>query len=434
MSTTKKILLLFLLQATILESQDLQITSIYEILKTHPEIEYIKLDDEAYYEYKPTNFTEIIPSLAPYKGLMAETCILKIPNGQAVSYRGWVKIENHIIKESLVPGGTLYSHENWLKAAQKSFTKCHKIKGRVAVITTFNDICYGHWLLNILTRLALLEKQGIEYDYLYVAQSNKFQKETLALWGIDPAKIIEPFGDYEFIQADELIMPCQLGVRKPESWQYEAPYLPFERYENMDISGYKSPGFAKRPTDFIPESIPTENLYYRQYPFVGLLFHKKDTLELIRNKYVSLLDNNPRKKFSNKVFISRGDTGYRQCLNEQDVFKLFEEKGFTKYELAKMPYLDQVALFHGADVIVGLQGSGLLNIVYCKKDVTVVEIFQGFPYLDLFYLFQSLELKSYIPLKTRDFKFLDTNSYPIEIPIIQNFINTHDIFTTIKSA
>ncbi|MBI2352792.1 glycosyltransferase family 61 protein [Candidatus Dependentiae bacterium] len=310
---------------------------------------------------------------------------------------------------------------------KKAFQNCKKIHGKVAVITTANDFVYGHWLLNILTRLALLEMYGIEYDYLYVAHDKKYMKETLALWGIDQNKIIQPFGETTFIQADELIMPCHLGVIKAESWQYKAPYIPFERYDKKitDISFYKHPGFFKNPDDFIPTTIPLENLVFRQYPSCNLLFFKKDVLEYIINKYNSSINQNSFEKFSNKVFISRVNKYSRSCQNEDEIFELFQKKGFVKYKLEEMPYIDQIALFQNADCIVGVQGSGLLNCIYCKKNPIIIEIFQGHLCVDLFYLLQTFNLKNYIPIKTQNFKLIDYNSYAIDIQIIKDFINTY---------
>lgn len=402
------------------------IRSIYDLLSGHPEINYIKCHNEEPYEYQPTVFTEFLP-FAPYKGLMSETFVLSIPNGQVVSFEGWVKLQNNIIEESLIPLGTIYGHQQRINSSKRFFKPCKKITGKVAVISTILDTVYGHWLLNILTRLALLEMYHIEYDWLYVACDKPYMKETLTLWGINPAKIIPPFGDYEYIQADELIVPCHAGVRKPESWQYVAPHIPFERYDEKLVFAYDYPGFEKTP-QLIPVDIPLENLFYRQYPSCNLLFFRNDILQTIRNKFISLLEESHHTKFSKKVFISRQDTQSRICQNEDELFELFKQKGFEKYCLAKMSYLDQVALFNNADIIVGAQGSGLLNILYCKKDVTVIEILQGHLCVDVYYLSQSLGLKNYIPIKTKDFKLIDHQNYPINIDVIKKIIDSYNLF------
>ncbi|MBI2352791.1 glycosyltransferase family 61 protein, partial [Candidatus Dependentiae bacterium] len=355
------------------------------------------------------------------------TFILKIPNGQVATISGYVKIDNTILEESLIPLGNLYSHQLWLSNSQKAFQNCKKIHGKVAVITIINDCCYGHWLLNVLTRLALLEMYGIEYDYLYVAHDKKYMKETLALWGINPNKIIQPFGETTFIQADELIMPCHLGVVKAESWQYKAPYIPFERYDKIiaDLNCYKFPGFYKNPDDFIPLSIPLRNLIFRQYPCCNQLFYKKDALEYIATKYIHLAQKNIHKNFSKKIFISRQDIKNRQIDNEDEIFKLFQVFGFERYKLASLSYLEQVALFYNADIIIGTHGSGLANIIYCKPSVTIIEIFQKLFCTDFYNLSQILQFQNYIPIKTQHFGILDHQNYPIDIQIIKDFINTH---------
>lgn len=423
----------FTLQSFLLSTFEL--TSLDKLIQSHPEITYIKSHKTQPYEYQPLPFSQYA-QLRPYKGLMAENFILKIPQGQVASYDGLVTIDNQIIKESLPPFFNQKYFENRYKHI--SVKKIRKIKGTVAVITTFVDCIYGHWLYNILARLALLEMSDIEYDYLYVPQIKKFQKEMLELWGIDTNKIIQPeeirYGMADqlqetiFIQADEIIMPCHLGVRAPEPGQYHAAYIPLDRYFNL--WGIKPQtlgiewGNLHNEIDEIPENIPLKNLFYQWTPFIGIAYYRLDVINYIRNKFLSLLQAKDYN-FSKKVFISRKDSNLRIAKNEDEVFTLFEKQGFVRYCLSNMPYIEQVALFHGAEIIVGAQGSGLLNILYCQPNVTIIEIFQTMLNPDLYYLFQTLNLQTYIPIKAgTSSKIIDcVGSSAISIDIIKDALS-----------
>lgn len=405
----KKFLVTFLIATQTFLINSYELVAIKKLLQSHPEISYIKVHEQESYEYEPLPFKEYA-ELRPYKGLKAETFVLKIPNGKVGSHDGFVAIDDYIINESLPPFFNHAYYEN--KYKNIAVKEIKKVNGRVAVITTFVDCIYGHWLFNILARLALLEMSGIEYDYLYVPQIKNFQKEMLTLWGVDASKIIQPeeirhgMADQlkatTFIQADEIIMPCHLGVRAPEPTQYNAAYIPLDRYfEKWQIKpqllGIEW-GNQHHVIDTIPNNVPLERLFHQWTPFIGIAHYRQDVITYIRDKFLSLLEDK-HYNFSKKVFISRKDSNLRIAKNEDEVFSFFEQYGFTRYCLSQLPYLEQVALFHNADIIVGAQGSGLLNILYCKKDVTVIEIFQTMFNPDLYYLLQTLQLQTYIPIK-----------------------------------
>jgi capsular polysaccharide biosynthesis protein len=209
-----------------------------------------------------------------------------------------------------------------------------KVSGRVAVIaqlgSTKEHTNYYHWIFEVLGRLAMLEMAGVEYDWLYVGKAKRFMKETLELWGINPEKIIEPLSDNFAVQADEIIIPSMV----------------------INTScGHAQAGSFQHP--------------------VTSKYVKEKLLEKV------LAKNIDSSKFSRRVFVSRKDAfNAKRILNEDEIFALFQEKGFERYELAKLSVVDQIVLFHNAEVVVSEQSSGLTNILFCKPNTVVVEIFQ----------------------------------------------------------
>ncbi len=151
----KKTLYLYLLLCTLtIQPYEFDLISIKDLLTQRPDIEYIKCSDIESFEYKPFPISRF-PELQPNKGLLAETFILRIPNGQAGSYHGWIKIDNNIISEGFSP---YFSLDYQVRSIKKnSFEKIKKITGKVAVLTMQLDSFYCHWIYNILGRLALLE-------------------------------------------------------------------------------------------------------------------------------------------------------------------------------------------------------------------------------------------------------------------------------------
>jgi capsular polysaccharide biosynthesis protein len=203
--------------------------------------------------------------LHPYQGIFKKTFILTIPQGQVFGLDGWVLFHDRLV-DALIWQNVLLHKNSW-QEAQNHAPLVH-VNGRVAVIAQSGYTYYYHWLVEVLGRLALLEMYHVDYDFLYVPVSKPYMKETLELWGIDPAKIIAACDD-TIIQADELIIPSLVA--------------------HVEVSG------IPRLVHYIPKYIVT----------------------YIKNKLMNSkrLPSNSFN-FSKKVFISRKDATARRMINE----------------------------------------------------------------------------------------------------------------------
>ena len=134
--------------------------------------------------------------------------------------------------------------------------------------------------------------------------------------------------------------------------------------------------------------------------------------------------------FAKKVFISREDAISRKMINEQEVFQYFEKYGFKKYVLGSMSLVEQIALFQEADIIIGSVGSGMTNVIFCKPDVKIFDIFQRRCDCTIFYMCQTLGLE-YHPIKTMDFIDEKDGQYDAVVPLesleqIDSYLKTHN--------
>ncbi|MBI2352787.1 glycosyltransferase family 61 protein [Candidatus Dependentiae bacterium] len=423
----KKYLIIVILICTFAEkrifTENLTLSSLHDLMKKNKEIEYIKCYGAQHFEYPPFPLSKF-PELQPNKGIFAPTFITKIPHGQVCSVYGWIKIDNHIITDFIPTCHPLGFSLLYLK--QQSFSNLKKIKGKVAVITSKLDIYYSHWMFNILGRLALLESQGIEYDWLYVATDKPYMKQSLALWGVDPKKILDPLKEHIFIEADELIVPCQVGVRMPQPYQYPLNWIPLEIYApkwNLDLQSIKLVPNIKLPTDQLPSPEISQNHYFLNWTPLCAIYFDPIILSHIQSKFLSHLQNKSFPNFSQKIFVSRKDTQFRNMINEDEIFSLFQPYGFVRYSLSKLPLLEQIALFHNAKIIVAAHGTGLTNLIFCKPETTVIEIFQTKSDCSLFYLSNILNLKHHC-IQTMDFNEDIEGNTSTTVPsfIIQDFI------------
>ena len=76
-----------------------------------------------------------------------------------------------------------------------------------------------------------------------------------------------------------------------------------------------------------------------------------------------------------RLYISRADADRRRVSNEAALVSALENYGFTAIQLAKLPVDEQIALFQGAEVIVGPHGMGLTNIILGKNIGRMLELF-----------------------------------------------------------
>ncbi|OGB86046.1 hypothetical protein A3J41_01185 [candidate division TM6 bacterium RIFCSPHIGHO2_12_FULL_38_8] len=341
------ILNLILLSTSTISPWWFDLLPVQELIKQNPAIQYQKCYDQFPFTYQSFPIS-INHAGHPSHGFFHETFILTIPNGTVQAY-GLVLANNKFIKELVWKGW-----EHNLAHVQKFANhQIMRIPGRVAVIGQAAAHNYWHWTSEILCRLALLELQGIEYDYLYVPYHLPYMKETLELWGIDPKKIIAA-RDNLCIQADHIIVPSLVS--------------------NVSFGGVMFSCYAQH-----------------------------HLIEYVKNKLLTAaLQRNPSIRLSPRVFVSRKDAAQRRITNEDEVFALLQTQGFERYELGKLSVIDQILLFYNANIILAPQGTCLANSIFCTPKTKIIELFQGLNDATFWYLSQDLHL-NYTPIQTTTF-------------------------------
>ena len=73
------------------------------------------------------------------------------------------------------------------------------------------------------------------------------------------------------------------------------------------------------------------------------------------------------KQTERKVFISRKNTKNSRIVNEEEVVKLFHERGYEIVCTEMLSYKEQIELFSTARCIVGASGAAMTNLIYCNK-------------------------------------------------------------------
>lgn len=223
--------------------------------------------------------------------------------------------------------------------AQSSLPPLKTIEGTVAVLSSLSGNTYFHWIVDVLPRIEILRRSGLNLDeidwFLINGGNHSFQYETLNKLGISKEKILSS-DQHSYVQSARLIAPAFSGYF---GW-LEPWALSFLRQEFLSI---------------IPNRVFSESSCSSS----GLLNFD------VNNSYINS---------SERVYISRSDANHRQLLNEVEIFDHLRPLGFVQVALESLSFRDQVALFASAKVIIAPHGSGLTNMVFCQPGTTVIEL------------------------------------------------------------
>lgn len=193
------------------------------------------------------------------------------------------------------------------------------LDGNGALLSVAGGSMFCHWLLNLLSRLRLLEEAGWpieQLDWIAVNEQNyPYQLETLELLGIPHHKLIASNPYYRHITADRLIVPSRVD----------------------------------RATPWICHTLRR-------------LFLHPDILGSIAPH--------------DRLYISRDRANYRRVVDDQRLSDwLVRVQGFKIVLLETLSFAEQVALLAQAKVVVAPHGAGLTNLVFCQPGTIVVELF-----------------------------------------------------------
>lgn len=209
-------------------------------------------------------------------------------------------------------------------------TDITNLDGTVCFLDARSSAIYYHWMLDVLPKLGILEKVGIELDsvdhFIVQAKSN-YQYASLLLCGVAKEKIVSVNGPQHF-RADTMLIP---SLRN-------------------DLGEKVYTGLGLGLGAWIPEFLQSQ---------------------MIDGAEVQAL----RKKYGSKIYVSRSTRGSRNVHNEPQLIEALKARGFSVVEFENHTVSEQAGLMSMADVVIAVHGAGLTNVAYCKPGTLVCEIF-----------------------------------------------------------
>ncbi len=245
--------------------------------------------------------------------------IAELKNGRVWGRNGAVIADTDIFITDVsreFQNGKDIAHSVFYTIKQK---KSKQLKGTTALIGTAGAQVYFHWMLDILPRLGLIKEiKDINDIDFFITEFNglPFQVDTLKILGIQLDKVIPSNENWNFhIQAETLILPSLAG--------------------SLD-----------QPTLF--------QVRFLQQAFA----HLTSSLNPFR-----------------RIYISRRKTGRRMIVNESELLDFLAIHGFEILYCEELSFAEQVKIFSEATIVVAPHGSALTNLVFCKSNTRVIDIF-----------------------------------------------------------
>jgi len=184
---------------------------------------------------------------------------------------------------------------------------------------------YFHWLFDILPKIKICSEiyNLNEVDKFYFSKLQSYQKKILNIMGIKES-IIFNSNKYRHVQAKNIIVP-------EHPWYHKGYIL--EEVNNM----------------------PPWIIYWLREIFLS----KSEKFDSNEN-----------------FFIDRNESKFNHCqiINDEEVSKYLETKGFTKYRIGELSFEKQIYLFKNAKIIVGAHGAAFANLIFCSANTKIIEI------------------------------------------------------------
>jgi capsular polysaccharide biosynthesis protein len=248
--------------------------------------------------------------------------VYTLPEGRVIGAAGWIVDRDDRLLSDLSPD---YLRERYIASRHPlqnalRLPAVQSVAGTVAVLATLSaDGYYGHWMMDLLPRAAMIARGGPRFEDLqgvYMpAPHHRYQWDALVRFGIRPEQIIDT-DQVPHLRADQLIVP---------SWHANVFVASTWCCETLRALAPASAGSPKRG--------------------------------------------------GQRVFISRSGTDHRRVVNEPELLRdVLGPRGFTSVRPEQMSADDQAELFAAADIVVTPLGSSMANLVHCRPGTQIVEI------------------------------------------------------------
>jgi capsular polysaccharide biosynthesis protein len=246
--------------------------------------------------------------------------VARVPGGRVVGDYGAIIAPGNTLLFDLSPYFSIRSPHHHPIFRRLRLPKPLMYDGTVAVLCARGDNNFYHFMLDVLPRLAMIERTRdlSTVDLFAVHRSLPFQRELLDMVHLPPERTLDA-SVHRHLGAELLVAP----------------------------------------------SLPALN---NQTP--------RWVCNYLRSKLINVVHDAPMRQGPTRVYISRGLRRHsRKVTNEADVVDLLARWEVEAIRLEEMTIAEQIALFRCAELVIAPHGAGLANLVFCGAGTKVIEIF-----------------------------------------------------------
>jgi capsular polysaccharide biosynthesis protein len=198
--------------------------------------------------------------------------------------------------------------------------ECKELPETVAVLATAGGYNYYHWLIDVLPRLEIINK-NFSNDYnkierFLINKSNSFVRQSLEVLNVDLNKILPLQNETHFLVKKLIIPSLSSELYAPSPW----------------------------------------------------------ICDFLRNNFLKQKEQAKIQPIK-RLYISRAKARRRKIINEQEVLNCLQKWRFTPIYLEQYNFVEQIALLANAEAIVAPHGAGLTNLLWCQAGTKILEIF-----------------------------------------------------------
>ena len=101
---------------------------------------------------------------------------------------------------------------------------------------------------------------------------------------------------------------------------------------------------------------------------------------------------------------------YRGIKNEKELIHFLKKKKFFSVKLSELSVEEQIKLFNDAQIVIGLHGAGLANLIWCNKYTKIIELKSK----NTNRIYENLA-------KVNGIKYISLSSKPVKDPIYKHY-------------
>ncbi|WP_186500871.1 DUF563 domain-containing protein [Synechococcus sp. A15-60] len=193
-------------------------------------------------------------------------------------------------------------------------------EGLTAICTVRHAPNYAHWTRDVLSKLLHIKAKGISFkinNFIFDNIEKKYQLDTLKMLDIDKKNIINSLRipPSIILKANRIVLP---------------------------------PKFDKTL------SFSTTEKWFQE------LAEEKEEEKI--------------KHGGHYLYLSRDDAEYRKVLNEEELQRLLKQLNFETIKASNLTIFEQISLFSNARIVVGAHSAGLINCLYSKHNLSLIEL------------------------------------------------------------